>query len=490
MSSKIFCPGAITSQIPSDHQLAAGTALSLCLALLPACRTPAANAEVPGDPPDSGFANPQGSTIQAVPPGLGGFSVDASGGWQLRGAALGGIAVTGGAIAAVDPGGSAVPDLTGATFTATRANGNTVAMRIARVLPHENPWHGPKPLPGQRDYVIEYAANGDWLALCPAEAPGAMPIAGSFGHGPEGRLNGDYDPSPTRITFSCRDGVAAKCQDWGYPSWGSDAPTFFQACTRMARADYCGNGHSRTVDGTMINYLDLRTPPTGPLKALPGFVPEAVWGPGGPNAPAAALCLSRTRWSTVPLGPRSPCADLMPDPREAGDGQPPRFCDDKTVAEWAADGAVFVNNSRPLDVGLVVWGDGEGHYVTTTQFEWLGPGVDAPAPPRYPLFRSIEGSAYKPELTPPKDRGIVALTRYTDSTGARTITTTGQPPAGFGNPQREAYVFGPDTETDLLPTTQRALYLHTSADGYHVTTTDATPLPGYSLVRLIGYLPH
>jgi hypothetical protein len=459
--------------------------------LATACAGPAVYSAAPGtdDPGESGYSNPQGTLIQAVSGGLNGFYIDTSGPWLRRGAVLGSAAVSDGALV---PSGSRGPmtDVVGATFSATRVDGSTVAMRIARVVAHENPWNGPKPLPGQSDYVIEYSSNGTWMPLCPAEAPGAVPIIGSFGHGPEGRLNGDYDPAPTRLTFACRDGVAAKCQDWGYRSWSPGMAPYFQACTRMARADYCGNGHSRTVDGTMINYLDLRSPPVGPLKARPGFVPEAVWSAGGPSAPAAVLCLSRTRWSTVPLGPRSPCADLMPDPRSASDGKPRGFCDDKTVAEWAAAGALFVNNSRPLDVGLTVWGDGQGHYVTTTKFPWLGAGVDSPSPPRYPVFTSIEGSAYKPDLTPPRDRGIVPLIRYSARAGALTITTTGPAPDGFGDPVREAYVLGPDTTDDLLPSTARALYLYSDGQGHYVTTTDETALSGYSRVRRIGYLPH
>jgi hypothetical protein len=128
--------------------------------------------------------------------------------------------------------------------------------------------------------------------------------------------------------------------------------------------------------------------------------------------------------------------------------------------------------------------------VTTTKYPWLGPGVDSPRPPRYSVFTSIEGSAYKPDLTPPKDRGIVPLIRYSARAGALTITTTGPAPDGFGDPVREAYVLGPDSTDDLLPSTARALYLYGDGQDHYVTTTDEAALPGYSRVRKIGYLPH
>jgi ADYC domain len=70
------------------------------------------------------------------------------------------------------------------------------------------------------------------------------------------------------------------------------------ACTRLARADYCGNGVSHTHDGTWVNVWDT-LPAPGPLqrrtKGLLGLPPtgmlfEAGWNTGG------AVCLSRARW--------------------------------------------------------------------------------------------------------------------------------------------------------------------------------------------------
>ena len=67
----------------------------------------------------------------------------------------------------------------------------------------------------------------------------------------------------------CRGAVLAKCTEFGYRRWAtatrcslgsgcSDvalAP-IHQACTRMMRADYCGDGMPNTVDGHPIDIYD------------------------------------------------------------------------------------------------------------------------------------------------------------------------------------------------------------------------------------------
>lgn len=483
MLSKIFLVGR--SNI--------GLTILMILILMIASREQSLAEDTGDGVPDDGYVHPQGTELQAVPPGFEGFYVDTTTGWSHQGVALGGVAIDGGELVVAKPRRRAAADLVGTRFDATLVDGKTVAMRITGVVRHKKLSDGPPPGPRHSDYVIQYKSGNRWAPLCPSEAPAAMLVSGSFGHAPDGRPNGDYDPTRTHLTFACRDGVAAKCQGWGYWSWNPKRAAYFQACTRMARADYCGNGRSRTVDETMINYLDLHRKPLGQLKAMDGFEPEAVWGLGAAGKPPAAICLSRTRWSTIPLGPRSACFELLPDPRdEAATGGNPRFCDGMTVKDWAAAGAVFVNRSRPLDVGLVVWKDGSGHYRTTTQFPWLGKDVHSPGPPGYPIFVSIEGAAIKPEVPAPKRKGLVPLSRYTKKTGAITleVLTTEPPPDGFGNGVLEAYVFEPSSEP---PTSMaRPLYLYSGAKDHYVTTSEeqAPANSNYSKVRQIGWLPH
>ena len=48
------------------------------------------------------------------------------------------------------------------------------------------------------------------------------------------------------LTLACEGGAITKCIRWGYQPWaqhsGSSLKELHQACTRMARADYCGTG--------------------------------------------------------------------------------------------------------------------------------------------------------------------------------------------------------------------------------------------------------
>jgi hypothetical protein len=470
---------------------------SLVILLVAACTTSVTSTVTAPLSNDDGSAEAwkdQGSELLALPDGLEPLSV-ATTGWVVSGAASTTVTVVDGELA-VD--GSPSTVLEGARFTATAPNIPALAMRINAVIPHDHPSSGPG-LAGRYEYVVEYLDEEQvWRRLCPDEHPGAMVIPGSFGIAPtvggaSPKSNGDYDPTDGQLTFSCRDGVAAKCVDWGYPPWthGTEMVPYFQGCTRMARADYCGIGRSRTVEGTLISFRDLHDPPMNNLDPPPDFVPEAVWGRGrGTQEKPAAICVSRTRWSTIPLGARSLCADLMPDPRsETG---APQFCEDTPLETWAREGALFTNSSLPLDVGVYVWTDGAGHYTTTTRFPWLGPDVESMGPPGYPQFVSIEGSTYKPTLPPQLRSGLVLvpLYRYTKlgAAGLRALTTTDTDPGhGFGDRVLEAYVFGPSDEPPV-PTAQALYLFHADGDTY-ATGTGPTPM-GFTRLAHLGWLPH
>ena len=93
---------------------------------------------------------------------------------------------------------------------------------------------------------------------------------------------------PGTITFACRDAALAKCVEWGYRPWasvnGASLAEYHQACTRMVRADYCGDGTPHTVAGTPIHVLDQ----IGVQNVDPNvtYTVEAEWGPNG------AVCLN------------------------------------------------------------------------------------------------------------------------------------------------------------------------------------------------------
>lgn len=142
-------------------------------------------------------------------------------------------------------------------------------------------------------YRIEQNVSGTFTAACPVDADGrrvAIPVAATW------NTQGARVESPTLFTMSCTMGVIGKCYRWGYKPWLTgygDLVSQHWACTRMARADYCGNGEPRTRDGTKIGMWD-DLPPPGPINEK-GQTPllmmfEAGWNTSG------AVCLSHTRW--------------------------------------------------------------------------------------------------------------------------------------------------------------------------------------------------
>ncbi|WP_224365484.1 ADYC domain-containing protein [Hyalangium versicolor] len=101
-----------------------------------------------------------------------------------------------------------------------------------------------------------------------------------------------------QFTFACENGAIAKCIGWGYKPWGQKEGQplheLHQACTRMARADYCGDGRSHTREDTPIDMYDGLAVLTRAKVAAGGWEPalasfEAAWTAEG------AWCLSRTR---------------------------------------------------------------------------------------------------------------------------------------------------------------------------------------------------
>lgn len=91
-------------------------------------------------------------------------------------------------------------------------------------------------------------------------------------------------PRPSNvITLACRSAALAKCVEFGYRPWasknGKALADYHQACTRMVRADYCGDGTAHTVTGTPIHVLDQ----IGIQNAAQGqsYAVEAEWGPNG-----------------------------------------------------------------------------------------------------------------------------------------------------------------------------------------------------------------
>jgi hypothetical protein len=82
---------------------------------------------------------------------------------------------------------------------------------------------------------------------------------------------------------------------------------YHQACTRMIRADYCGNGRSYTFNGTLIEVSDALSPQI--QQATQGWPLEGQWNPGG------AFCIGDARHAELLAYGRLPdCnGDGIPD---------------------------------------------------------------------------------------------------------------------------------------------------------------------------------
>jgi hypothetical protein len=92
-------------------------------------------------------------------------------------------------------------------------------------------------------------------------------------------------------SLTCTSGAEGKCILMGYRPWeakpGVPMKDLHRACVHMLRADYGGDDHPSTRDGTTIDIYDrfgIQSPDRSPSMAF-----EAAWGPDG------ALCVAHPR---------------------------------------------------------------------------------------------------------------------------------------------------------------------------------------------------
>ncbi|WP_224249673.1 ADYC domain-containing protein [Hyalangium gracile] len=152
--------------------------------------------------------------------------------------------------------------------------------------------------PAMRWYRIQIwnAETSTWENPCLAThrvpSPRALAVPGVWDE------QGARHARAGQFTFACENGVISKCIGWGYKPWGKKAgqslEELHQACTRMARADYCGNGRSHTREDMPIDMYDGLAVLSRTREAVAGWEPgrasfEAAWTGDG------AWCLSRTR---------------------------------------------------------------------------------------------------------------------------------------------------------------------------------------------------
>jgi hypothetical protein len=181
------------------------------------------------------------------------------------------------------------PELVGAVLDVADEAGRNMTVRIDAVAAD----------PADRDgdvwlhrFSVRDAGTGGWRDLCTTPGPdgtiAGFPLAGSW------TSDGRHQRGSPGFTVTCTAGAIGKCVRFGYKPWrdttGESLWDYHQACVRMVRADYAGDGVGHTRDGTLIDLSDRlgiqRSGDDPPGRAL-AF--EAAWGPGG------AVCVRHTR---------------------------------------------------------------------------------------------------------------------------------------------------------------------------------------------------
>jgi hypothetical protein len=96
----------------------------------------------------------------------------------------------------------------------------------------------------------------------------------------------------TDFELFCTGAAQAKCIRFGYAPWrktpdGRPMLDWYNACVRMVRGDYCGDGRHFTRDGTLIDIDDRIGVQNSDQD--PSFSFEAIWRPDG------AVCVAHPR---------------------------------------------------------------------------------------------------------------------------------------------------------------------------------------------------
>ena len=210
---------------------------------------------------------------------------------------------------------------------------------------------GNDPLMTGSTYLYTLAQNvdgtGTYQTACPADTDGnhvAIPLAATWNE------HGDRVESSTLFTFGCTSGAIAKCYRWGYRPWVTghgDLVALHWTCTRLARADYCGNGTTHTHENTQINVWD-NAPAPGPIQhhgtTPSGMVFEAGWNTGG------AVCLSHSRWLLGGLIIAALCPDRLVAPNLLLGGT---VCDLESQVLGGAPAKMFDESNLNLNIDVL-----------------------------------------------------------------------------------------------------------------------------------------
>jgi hypothetical protein len=196
--------------------------------------------------------------------------------------------------------------LIGMELDTTTSDGKAVTLRIDNVEEEPSFYNGE--LVHMYTISTKSKKNKSWVPLCGADASGAavrsVPLQGRWDYRQGVPGGGSKIDDPDFLTFACEGYTLQKCVRLGYEPWrtvnGTLLSDHHQACVRLHRADYCGDGRSFTMDGMLINlYDDL-----GVQSDTESWVFEAEWTTEG------ARCVSSPRISGKKYTPT--CAFEIP----------------------------------------------------------------------------------------------------------------------------------------------------------------------------------
>jgi hypothetical protein len=215
-------------------------------------------------------------------------------------------------------------DLIGARLTMA-VDGRTVRVRIDAVERDPNAHTGDVWL----HTFSTQAPDGTWRNICQAGPDGrrqGFPLAGRVRPG-----DAALDPAePGVFDITCTGGARGKCVRFGYLPWGEGGFDRYNACVRMVRADYCGDGRGTTRDGMPIDMYDDRGIQKPDNDAAQDF--EAGWTAAG------AVCVRHVRVKeNVSLDRLAAACPRLKD----------RLGEACTEAQARALGAWLFNRSRP-----------------------------------------------------------------------------------------------------------------------------------------------
>ncbi|MBC7976588.1 MAG: hypothetical protein H7138_16565 [Myxococcales bacterium] len=264
-------------------------------------------------------------------------------------------------------------------------------------------------------YALRFGiSGGDYCG----GAGNAVPLQGIF-------ESDRYHVHHSNVSFACDDGVAKKCEGWGYVA-GSDPNSLgwkhHQACMRMANADVYGNGETHTREETPVVIRDLMpgakpAPLDAPALDYPTTAPTPTNVPFFEGAWSAdrgrgAVCLAKPRWASLPAD--APDHPSLPDPRKLLPGQPNpgnvAFCEDLTIEQMRARGALVFNASKKMDMYLNRWRNpATGQLLATVRGEYYADSLRRMSPaPGYTeflgsdgiLLRNLTGTLAASDVTP------------------------------------------------------------------------------------------